>query len=280
MKGNGMITAIRTLCANELLGALIDYTGDQTWAGARLVSLAQGEVLHDAGCDYRYAYFPNDAIVSVVSTTRAGKSVETAIVGSEGVVGIDAILGGKKSCIKTEVQSPGTACRVPVQLLMNEFNQSPQLRMLILGYMQSVLAQMAQMAVCNRLHSIEQQFCRRLLCSLDRVPGDEVVLTQGMMANLLGVRREGVTDAAGRLRRLGVISSRRGRIKVLDRGRLEKLSCECYAVVKADSDFLAVAAAKLTGATAEGRAAALASSGSGQWRHARPGGDSGYAYSR
>jgi CRP-like cAMP-binding protein len=223
---------------NQLLAVLSEEIKDQLAPHLELVRLPPGEVVYEAGYADRYAYFPNDAIVSLLSVIESGKGAEISVVGNEGIVGIDALVGGSNPCSQAVVQSAGTAYRMPAQTLKDQFNRHVELRWLVLRYMQSLITQMSQTAVCNRHHAIEQQVCRRLLLSLDRISGDEMPLTQEKIAYLLGVRREGVTRAARTLRNLGVIESRRGHIKVLDRAKLEDLSCECYAVVKAESDFL------------------------------------------
>lgn len=223
---------------NQLLAVLLTEISDRIAGKLDLVSLLRGAVVYEAGYAERYAYFPNDSLISLLSVIENGKSAEIAVVGNDGVVGIDALTGGRNACRQAMVQSAGTAYRVPAHILKDEFNRHSELRWLILRYIQSLFAQISQTAVCNRHHSIEQQFCRKLLLSLDCQSGDELALTQGRIADLLGVRREGVTAAAGTLRKLGVIEYQRGRIRVLDRKKLETLSCECYAVVKAECERL------------------------------------------
>lgn len=223
---------------NQLLAVLLTEISNRITGNLALVSLPRGAVVYEAGYAERYAYFPNNAVISLLSVIENGKSAEIAVVGNEGIVGIDALTGGRGPCRQAVVQSAGTAYRVPAGMLKDEFNRHSELRWLILRYIQSLFAQVSQTAVCNRHHSIEQQFCRKLLLSLDCQSGDELTLTQGKIADLLGVRREGVTAAAGTLRKLGVIEYQRGRIRVLDREKLETLSCECYAVVKAECERL------------------------------------------
>lgn len=223
---------------NQLLAGLPLDIKAEVAPHLELVSLPPGEIVYEAGYAERYAYFPNDAIVSLLSVIECGKSAEISVVGNEGIVGIDALVGGSNPCSQAVVQSAGSAYRMPTQLLKDQFNRHVELRWLILRYMQSLITQMSQTAVCYRHHSVEQQVCRRLLLSLDRISGDELPLTQEKIAYLLGVRREGVTRVSRTLRELGVIEARRGHIKVLDRDKLEELSCECYAVVKAESDCL------------------------------------------
>jgi CRP-like cAMP-binding protein len=223
---------------NRLLALLSDETKERIAPNLELVTLPLGEVVYEAGDPERYVYFPIDAIVSLLYVMENGKSAEISVVGNEGIVGIAAVLGGGNTCIRAVVQSTGTAFRLPGQLLKEGIDRYCELRRLILRYTQTLITQMSQTAVCNRHHTIEQQLCRRLLLSLDRVPGDEMILTQELIANMLGVRREGVTAAAGKLRKLGAIEYRRGHVKVLDREILEELSCECYSVVKCETDRL------------------------------------------
>lgn len=223
---------------NKFLASLSEDILDRIAHRLDLVPLSRGQILYETGHTPRYAYFPSDCIVSLQLMTEAGKGVELGVVGNEGSVGLDALFGGSNPCQQAVVESTGTACRLPVQLLKEEFDRGGELARLVLLYMQSLITQIAQTAVCNRHHSIQQQVCRRLLLSFDRLPSDQIILTQDTLANLLGVRREGITEAAGLLRDLGVIEYRRGRITILDRTRLEMLSCECYGVVKAESDRL------------------------------------------
>jgi len=223
---------------NQLLTVLPEEVKERITPGLERVSLPLGDVVYEAGHAQRYVYFPHDSIVSMLSVIESGKCAEVAVVGNEGIVGIDVLMGGSNPCSQAVVQSAGTAYRMPARLLKEQFNRHPALQSLLLRYLQSLLTQMSQTAVCSQHHGTEQRLCRRLLLSLDRSSGDELVLTQAQIAHLLGLRREGITQAAGRLRKLGVIESSRGRIKVLNRDKLERLSCECYAVVKAESDRL------------------------------------------
>ncbi|WP_228716973.1 Crp/Fnr family transcriptional regulator [Billgrantia pellis] len=197
-----------------------------------------GQVLHEAGGALSHVYFPIDSIVSLLYVTESGASAEIAVVGNEGLVGIAVFMGGESTTSRAIVQGAGHALRLPVSQLKKEFNRHGEMLHLLLCYTQALITQMAQTAVCNRHHSIDQQLCRWLLLSLDRLPGNQLDMTQELIANMLGVRREGVTEAAGKLHKLGVIKYRRGHITVLDRARLEQLSCECYAVVKKESDRL------------------------------------------
>jgi len=197
-----------------------------------------GQVLHESGGKMRHCYFPTTSIVSKLYVMEDGASTEIAVVGNEGIVGVSLLMGAETTTSRAVVQSAGYAYRMPEQLLKQEFNRSGELQQLLLRYTQALLTQMAQTAVCNRHHSLEQQVCRCLLLSLDRVSSNELVMTQELIANKLGVRREGVTEAAGHLQKAGLIEYRRGHITVIDRRGLEAHSCECYAVVKKESDRL------------------------------------------
>ena len=197
-----------------------------------------GHVLYESGSELRHVYFPTTAIVSLLYVMEDGASAEIAVVGNEGVIGVALFMGGETMPNRAVVQSAGHAYRLPGQLLKQEFNRSGELQHLLLRYTQALLTQMAQTAVCNRHHSLDQQLCRWLLLSLDRLPANELVMTQELIANMLGVRREGVTEAAGNLQKDGLIEYRRGHITVLDRPGLEARACECYAVVKKEFDRL------------------------------------------
>ncbi|WP_296257310.1 MULTISPECIES: Crp/Fnr family transcriptional regulator [unclassified Pseudomonas] len=223
---------------NHLLAAL--PPGDMQRLAPHLerVSLALGDVLYEPGDTLRHVYFPTDAIVSLLHVTENGSSAEIAVVGNEGLIGVALFMGGESTSSRAVVQSAGTALRLPGQTLKAEFNRHGDLLLLMLRYTQALITQMSQTAVCNRHHSIDQQLCRWLLLSLDRLHGNRLNMTQELIANMLGVRREGVTEAAGKLQRQGVIEYSRGQITVLDRPRLERLSCECYLVVKTETDRL------------------------------------------
>ncbi len=197
-----------------------------------------GKVLYEPGDKMRYAYFPIDSIVSLLYVMESGSSAEISVVGNEGLVGIALFMGGESTSSRAVCQSAGRGYRLLGQRLVDEFNRHGQFMSLVLRYTQALITQMAQTAVCNRHHTIDQQLCRWLLLSLDRLPTNQLIMTQELIANMLGVRREGVTEAAGRLQKLGVIEYRRGRIVILDRPRLEQLSCECYSVVKRETDRL------------------------------------------
>ena len=184
------------------------------------------------------AYFPTNCIVSLLYVMENGASAEISVVGNEGIVGVSLFMGGESTSSRAIVQSAGSAYKLDAELLKAEFSKHREMLFLVLRYTQSLLTQMAQTAVCNRHHSIDEQLCRWLLLSLDRLQNNELRMTQELIANMLGVRREGVTEAAGKLQKLGVIEYHRGKIKVMDRPRLEQLCCECYAVVKTESDRL------------------------------------------
>lgn len=202
------------------------------------VSLKQGQVIFQAGDTERFVYFPNDCLLSLLYVLENGKSTEIAVVGSDGFVGSDALLGEGTSWSQALVQNAGTAYRIPASVLRQEFYQNSELQTVVLLYIQSAMIQTALVAACNPHYSIAQQLCCKLLFSLDRLGGDELTLTQEAIANALGVRRESVTDAANLLREQGAIDYCRGHIRVLDRTRLEELSSECYSVVTAESDRL------------------------------------------
>ena len=223
---------------NHLLAALPTDVQARLFPYLELVPLPLGKVLYESGDALRHVYFPTDAIVSLLYAMENGASAEISVVGNEGLIGVALFMGGESTPSRAIVQSAGSAYRMLGQRLKDEFNRHGELLLLMLRYTQSLITQMAQTAVCNRHHSIDQQLCRWLLLSLDRLPSNHLVMTQELIANMLGVRREGVTDAAGKLQRLGVIEYSRGQIKVLDRPKLEALSCECYAVVKKETDRL------------------------------------------
>ena len=197
-----------------------------------------GEAIYESGGRLQHVYFPTTAIVSLLYVMEDGASAEIAIVGNEGVLGIALFMGGETTPSRAVVQSAGYGYRLRAQLLKDEFNRAGPMMHLLLRYTQALITQMAQTAVCNRHHSVEQQLCRWLLLSLDRLPTHELTMTQELIANMLGVRREGVTEAAGNLQRAGLIRYSRGRITVLDRPRLEREVCECYGVVKKEFDRL------------------------------------------
>jgi CRP-like cAMP-binding protein len=199
------------------------------------VDMVLGEVVYESGRNLDHVYFPTDCIVSLLYVLENGASAEIAVVGNEGVVGISLFMGGETTPSRAVVQCAGSAYRLPAQIMKTEFTRGGSMQHLMLRYTQSLITQMAQTAVCNRHHSVDQQLCRWLLLSIDRLPSPEIEMTQELIANMLGVRREGVTEAAGKLQRSGVISYRRGHIKVLDRPKLERMSCECYGVVRRET---------------------------------------------
>ncbi len=197
-----------------------------------------GEAIYESGGRLQHVYFPTTSIVSLLYVMEDGASAEIAIVGNEGVLGIALFMGGETTPSRAVVQSAGYGYRLRAQLLKDEFNRAGPLMHLLLRYTQALITQMAQTAVCNRHHSVEQQLCRWLLLSLDRLSSHELTMTQELIANMLGVRREGVTEAAGKLQVAGLIKYSRGQITVLDRPRLESRACECYEVVKKEVDRL------------------------------------------
>ena len=202
------------------------------------ISMPLGWVVHDSGGHLGYLYFPTSCIVSLLYVTQSGSSTEIALAGNEGLVGISLFMGGDSTTSRAVVQSAGAGYRLKAGVLKREFESGGALHLLALRYTQALITQMAQTAVCNRHHSVDQQLCRRLLLSLDRLPGRELAMTQELIASMLGVRREGVTEAAGRLQAAGVISYSRGHITVLDRPGLEQRACECYGVVRKEFDRL------------------------------------------
>lgn len=223
---------------NNLIEAFSEEAKERLWLHFELVSLTLGEVLYESGDSIRYVYFPVDAIVSLLYVMENGDSAEISVVGNEGMVGTALFMGGESTPSRTVVQSAGHAYSLSGRHIKNEFNRHGRSMQLLLRYTQAVMIQMAQTAVCNRHHTIDQQLCRWLLLSLDRLPDNHLVMTQELIANMLGVRREGVTEAAGRLQASGVIEYSRGHIRVLDRPCLEQLCCECYEVVKKETDRL------------------------------------------
>ena len=196
------------------------------------VFLDLGDVVYESGKEQPWVYFPTNSIISLLYVMKDGASAEIAIVGNEGLVGISLFMGGDTTPSRAVVQSAGHAVRMRAEFIRDEFVLAGPVQYLFLRYTQALLTQMGQTAVCNRHHGVDQQLCRWLLMSLDRLSSNELTMTQELIANMLGVRREGVTEAAGKLQRAGVISYTRGRIRVLDRARLEKMACECYEVVK------------------------------------------------
>jgi CRP-like cAMP-binding protein len=223
---------------NRLLAALPETIKETLFSQIELVELPLGQIIYESGDDVEYVYFPTNSIISLLNVMENGASAEISIVGNDGIVGIAVFMGGVSTPSRAVVQSAGYAYRLSSEELRREFHRHGALMLLLLRYTQSLITQMSQTAVCNRHHSIEQQLCRWLLLSLDRLPGNELHMTQELIANMLGVRREGVTAAAGVLQKLNIIEYSRGRITVLDRPHLEAMSCECYAVVKRETDRL------------------------------------------
>jgi CRP-like cAMP-binding protein len=223
---------------NHLLAALPAAEFERLSPHLELVPLPLANVLYESGSRLQHVYFPTDCIVSLLYVMENGASAEIAIVGNEGILGIALLMGGESTPSRAVVQSSGHAYRLPAQLIKDEFNRAGPMLHLFLRYTQALITQMAQTAVCNRHHTIDQQLCRWLLLSLDRLPSNELTMTQELIANMLGVRREGVTEAAGKLQSAGLIHYRRGRIIVIDRAGLETRACECYAVVKKEFDRL------------------------------------------
>lgn len=261
-KGNGSVLQCRN---RTIIGRLVDYDGlgrvcwgaaersSAKWAcfkkvGVREISLLQphlrliqlplGAALYESGVVLHDAYFPIDSIVSLLYVMENGASAEIAVVGNEGLIGVSLFMGGETTPSRAVVQSAGYAYRLDGDCLKQEFNRAGAMQHLLLRYTQALITQMAQTAVCNRHHTLDQQLCRWLLLSLDRLPSNELVMTQELIANMLGVRREGVTDAAGKLQEAGLIRYTRGRITVVDRAGTEARTCECYAVVKRECDRL------------------------------------------
>ncbi|WP_024930844.1 Crp/Fnr family transcriptional regulator [Methylophilus sp. OH31] len=223
---------------NHLLDALPEADYSRIQDTLEYISMPLGQALYESGGHLKHVYFPTTAIVSLLYVLESGASAEIAVVGNEGILGVSLFMGGETTPSRAVVQSAGYGYRMRSSLLKLEFNRAGPMMQLLLRYTQALITQMAQTAVCNRHHSIEQQLCRWLLLSLDRLSSDDLDMTQELIANMLGVRREGVTEAAGKLQRAGLIEYSRGHIHVLDRPKLEKRVCECYQVVKTEFDRL------------------------------------------
>ena len=223
---------------NQILEALSPAARERLLPHLQVVELPLGMILYESGDTLCHIYFPTDSIVSLLYVMEDGASAEIAVVGNDGAIGVALFMGGETTTNRAIVQSAGSAYRLTGSRLKQEFERHGEMLHILLRYTQALITQMAQTAVCNRHHSVDQQLCRWLLLSLDRLSSNQLVMTQELIANMLGVRREGVTEAAGKLQKLGVIDYRRGRITVLDRPKLEQLSCECYAVVKKETDRL------------------------------------------
>lgn len=224
--------------SNQLLASLPDEEWQRWLPQLEPVELKLGQVLYESGSAQRDVYFPTSAIVSLLYVTENGSSAEIAIVGFEGIVGIALFLGGETSPSRAVVQSAGHGFRLKARVIKAEFNRSLPVMHLMLRYAQALITQISQTAVCNRHHSVQQQLCRWLLMSLDRLPGNHLRMTQELISNMLGVRREGVTENAHKLQQAGLIRYSRGHIEVLDRQGLEHVVCECYGVVKQEYDRL------------------------------------------
>jgi CRP-like cAMP-binding protein len=223
---------------NRLLAMLPEAEWQRWRPMLELVEMPLGKVLYESGSQMSHVTFPTTAIVSLLYVMEDGASAEIAVVGREGVVGVSLFMGGQTTPSRAVVQSAGQGYRLKAAAMLEEFNRAGPVLHLLLRYTQALITQMAQTAVCNRHHSLDQQLCRWLLLSLDRLQGNDLVMTQELIANMLGVRREGVTESALKLQRAGLISYARGHIKVLDRPGLEQRTCECYAVVKKEYDRL------------------------------------------
>jgi CRP-like cAMP-binding protein len=223
---------------NKILAALPAKVWQRIESSLQLVSLPLGEALYESGVPFGQVYFPTTAIISLLYVLADGGSAEIAVVGNDGLVGVSLFMGGESTPSRAVVQSEGQAYRLKGQILKDEFGRGGAMQQLLLRYTQSLLTQMAQTAVCNRHHSIDQQLCRWLLLSLDRLESDTLFMTQELIANMLGVRREGVTEAAGRLQAAGLIEYQRGNIRVMNRAGVEARCCECYAVVRLETDRL------------------------------------------
>lgn len=223
---------------NKLLARLSLPVQEQLQPYLQWVHLALGDVLYESGRVQNYVYFPTNAVIALLYELENGTSAEIALVGNEGLLGVALVMGGDRTTGRAVVQSAGGAYRLCALQLKTELNCQRELLPALLNYVQALIAQMAQTGVCNRHHNIDQQLCRWLLLSLDRLSGNELIMTQELIANMLGVRREGVTEAAGRLQKLGIIEYHRGHITVLNRSKLERQCCECYSVVQREADRL------------------------------------------
>ncbi len=238
MVKNPSLSAPQSPRQNHLLAELPAADYERLVPYLEQVPLELGRAVYESGSEQEYVYFPTTSIVSLLYVMEDGSSAEIAVVGNEGVVGIALFMGGETTPSRAVVQSAGYGYRLRASVLKTEFGQGGDLQHLLLRYTQALITQMAQTAVCNRHHAVEQQLCRWLLLSLDRLPSNEVTMTQELIANMLGMRREGVAEAAGKLQAAGLVHYSRGKITVLDRPQLEAHVCECYAVVKRESDRL------------------------------------------
>jgi CRP-like cAMP-binding protein len=223
---------------NHLLNALSPEIRERLYPHLELVNLPLGKVLYESGDRPEHVYFPADCIVSFLYVLKDGASAEIAVVGNDGLIGIALLMGGETTPSHVIVQSAGYAYRLAGRRMQEEFLRNGEMHLLLLRYTQALLTQMAQTAVCYRHHTVDQQLCRWLLLSLDRLESSEISMTQALIANMLGVRREGVNEGAGKLQKLGVLRYRHGHITVLDRPKLEEMCCECYAVVRKETNRL------------------------------------------
>ncbi len=233
-----MLKSDDTPTQNHLLGALPPKDLARLKPYLEPVRMPLGEVMYEAGGQLKHVYFPTTSIVSLLYVMEDGASAEIAVVGNEGILGISLFMGGETTPSRAVVQSEGRGYRLTSQLLKREFNRAGPMMRLLLRYTQALITQMSQTAVCNRHHSVNQQLCRWLLLSMDRLSGNDLTMTQELIANMLGVQRGGVTESAGKLRDAGIIEYSRGHIRILDRERLEGRACECYSVVKKEFDRL------------------------------------------
>jgi len=223
---------------NRILDTLPLAERERVFPHLKLVTLPLGAIVYEAGDTLRHFYFPTDSIVSLLYVLENGESAEICVVGNDGLIGVSLFMGGETTTSRAIVQGAGSAYRLSGWRLKQEFERGGETMHILLRYTQALITQMAQTAVCNRHHTVDQQLARWLLLSLDRLPDNKLIMTQELIADMLGVRREGVTAAAGKLQKLGVITYSRGTITVLDRPHLESLSCECYGVVKRETDRL------------------------------------------
>ena len=233
-----MMNKVSESRSNLLLNALPDAEWQRWKQWMELVKMPLGQVLYESGRTMNFVYFPTTSIVSLLYVLENGSSAEIAVVGKEGIVGISLFMGGDSTPSRAVVQSAGMGFRLCARTMKEEFDRAGPALHLLLRYTQALITQMTQTAVCNRHHSLDQQLCRWLLLSLDRLPGNEMIMTQELIADMLGTRRSGVTEAAQKLQSAGLINYKRGHILVIDRGGLEKRTCECYAVVKKEYDRL------------------------------------------
>jgi CRP-like cAMP-binding protein len=230
--------ALNSAQPDRILAALPAQVWRRIRPSLQPVTLPLGEALYESGVPFSHVYFPTTAIISLLYVLTDGGSAEIAVVGNDGLVGVSMFMGGESTSSRAVVQSEGKAYRLKGQILKDEFRRGGAMQQLLLRYTQSLLTQMAQTAVCNRHHTIDQQLCRWLLLSLDRLESDTLFMTQELIANMLGVRREGVTEAAGKLQAAGLIEYQRGNIRVTNRAGVEARCCECYAVVRLESERL------------------------------------------